>query len=505
MALPLNSVSKLNPFREGINKWRRISRNKIWACFILFELLCIRHYYINSHQTITDNKSITNDKAQVQANDVNFYNDYSFPYKKRQHQNAFTHMQQFSNERIKIDARNIRTLSVDASLSAGNNDQGPPYAYNPFTRDVPERGYPKRTHLVDYETSATEREIEKHDRLLVQGMYFMKAHDFQPLARAIANNNNADADANANPILKKVCLNIYLCNRRIPYINALLMGLSSYSSKETEADILQAEIHLLNTEKRKERLHFRYLTDTLSKLPFVHKVHNVTYRDEIYANITDRELIFREMFISDEISGLKICIESKLAYCLMMEEDAIVPVDFMTLLNEKVIEPLEKEGIISVDGSGSISVLSLYAYYNLVFKGKNRLHYSSYTRKQYYSDAARGNSERFSNKLPPFRHEYEIKEHQYMYGTVAMMYTRESAIILVEYLQKVGVDPIHNADEFMNADEYFPAEIGIPRKHVQPSLVNHIGYYSERLAFKPGGMFSQLNTDSRFMFDPGEF
>jgi len=402
-----------------------------------------------------------------------------------QYKNAY--VQLFANEPVQIGPLAIRTK---------NGIDFP--EFDPNTKDVTERGYPKNTHLVDYTTSAAEREIEKHDRYLVQGMYFMRTHDFKPLSQTI--------DRSKKEIEKKVCLNIYLCNRRIPYINALLMGLSSYSSKETEKDILKAEIHLLNTEKRKERLHFRYLNDKLSKLPFVHEVHNITYRDEIYHNITDRELIFREMFISDEISGLKICLESGLAYCIMMEEDAVVPVDFMTLLDDQVIAPLEKEGVIRVDGSGSISVLSLYSYYNLVTKGKLRLHYPSYTKRQYDKDAAKMNSERFSRSMPPFRHEYEITEKEYMYGTVAMMYTRDSAQKLVNYLQKVGVDPIHNADEFMNADEYFPSEVGIPRKHVQPSLVNHIGYYSERMAdFKARGMFSQLNTDSRFMFDPGDF
>ena len=56
----------------------------------------------------------------------------------------------------------------------------------------------------------------------------------------------------------------------------------------------------------------------------------------------------------------------------------------------------------------------------------------------------------------------------------------------------------------MNSNEYFPKVVGIPRLSVEPSLVNHIGYYSERMAnVKSRGMFSQLNTDSRFMFDAG--
>mmetsp|Transcript_3409 Transcript_3409/g.5243 ORF Transcript_3409/g.5243 Transcript_3409/m.5243 type:complete len:133 (-) Transcript_3409:182-580(-) len=121
----------------------------------------------------------------------------------------------------------------------------------------------------------------------------------------------------------------------------------------------------------------------------------------------------------------------------MMEEDAVVPVDFMTLLDKQVIEPLEKEGIIRVDGSGSISVLSLYSYYNLVVKGKQRLHFPSYTKREYYKDAAKMNSVRFSKSMPPFRHEYEITEKEYMYGTVAMMHTCDSAQKLVQYCKRL--------------------------------------------------------------------
>jgi len=40
----------------------------------------------------------------------------------------------------------------------------------------------------------------------------------------------------------------------------------------------------------------------------------------------------------------------------------------------------------SVDGSRSILVLSLYSYYNLVVKGKQRLHFPSYTKREYYKD-----------------------------------------------------------------------------------------------------------------------
>ena len=481
-----------------------ISRTKLWVAFFLMESLWIRQYYLSYLDLYEHGNNFGESSNHPHGVHQYTNNDDQNPY-----------IEHFSNDPIRTtgiqdhdehnNSNNIHIHGEQPQHPASRSrismfQESPLSKLDPNKMDVPEPGYPKETHLIDYQTSASEREIEKHDRLLVQGMHYMRTHDFQPLSHAI----EAHKEKKQNP--PKICLNIYLCNRRIPYINSLLLSLTSFSTPSNEQDFIQlAQVHLLNTEKRPERLHFKYMRETLSKLPFVHKVHNITYRDEIYENIHDRDLIFREMFISDEISGLKICVESGLEYCIMMEEDAVVPVDFMTLLKEQVIQPLEEGGVLKVDGSGDISVLSLYSYFNLVYKGVNRLHDPRYAKRRYVQDAAKLNSERYSESLPPFRREYKVEEKDYMYGTVAMVYTQESARKLVKYLQKVGVDPIHNADEFMNAAEYFPTEMGIPRKSVEPSLVNHIGYYSERMRdFTANGMFSQLNTDARFMFDAGE-
>lgn len=486
-----------NPFRSKTNGngsssrpavALSMNRGKVWMGFFLFELFWMRQYY-RSYTTAVNQQTLNHSNTYSSNADVNtrgtFGNNHA--------SNAY--VTDFSNDPI-----SVRNKQPSKRTRIDITEPSPLASLDPHKMDVPEPGYPKETHLVDYKTSASEREIEKHDRFLVQGMHYMKTHDFKPLAETIANH---EAQRKSPP---KICLNIYLCNRRIPYINSLLMSLTSFSSASNEKDLIQlAQVHLLNTEKRTERLHFRYMRETLSKLPFVHKVHNITYRDEIYQDITDRELIFREMFISDEISGLKICLESGLEYCVMMEEDAVVPVDFMTLLNEQVLQPLEHDGVLQVNSAGGISVLSLYSYFNLVYKGFNRLHTPRYAKRRYVNDVAKSNAERFSKTMPPHRNDFKVIEKDYMYGTVAMVYTRQSAEKLVKFLQQVGVDPIHNADEFMNANEYFPTEIGIPRKSVEPSLVNHIGFYSERMSdFTKNGMFSQLNTDARFMYDAGE-
>mmetsp|Transcript_34512 Transcript_34512/g.41285 ORF Transcript_34512/g.41285 Transcript_34512/m.41285 type:complete len:467 (+) Transcript_34512:39-1439(+) len=392
--------------------------------------------------------------------------------------------------------------TINAILLRGNKitDPVPPAPLPPEYPNIPERGYPKLTHLVDYTTSATEAEIEKHDRLLVQSLF--NFHLGGPFIRD-PSTIKSYTPTRQHIARRKLCLNIYLCNRRVPYINAMLTSLTSHSTKESREEFLEkVEVHLLNTEKRPERIDFRLVDEVLGKLPFVHEIHNVTYRDLIYKD-QEEDLDFREQFISDQLSGLNICIDSKLPYCIMMEEDAVVPVDFVQTLWEQVIEPLERDGLLDGDsGNGKISLVSLYAYHNLVFFGDARLHYASYSRGAYNEERSKSNTERGVEGLPRYEAKYKVKNKDYMYGTVAMLYTRESALKLITYLRMVGVDPRHNADEFMNADHYFPRYIGAPRKDVEPSLVNHIGFYSERMADK-SGMFSQLNTDARFTFDAG--
>lgn len=285
----------------------------------------------------------------------------------------------------------------------------------------------------------------------------------------------------------------------------MLTSLTSHSTERSrEAFLEKVELHLLNTEKRPERIDFRLVNEVLGRLPFVHEIHNITYRDVIYKD-EEEDPDFREQFISDQLSGLNICIESGLPYCVMMEEDAVVPVDFVQTLWEQVIEPLEREGALDSDSvEGKVSLISLYSYHNLVFFGDARLHYPSYSRGVYNEERSKSNTERKAEGLPPHEAKYKVNKKDYMYGTVAMLYTRESALKLISYLRMVGVNPEHNADEFMNADHYFPRYMGVPRKSVEPSLVNHIGFYSERMAdVKANGMFSQLNTDARFMFDAG--
>jgi hypothetical protein len=410
-------------FRKMI-KSKRISA---WLLFISFELFCIYRYYCQQkkhHHLIIYH--------EPNSNPIQLQYEYNHPH-------SSSTLSSISKRSIYIN-RKLSSLgtnyNITTSLSKLHQNK-----LDWDSIEVPEPGYPKRTHLVDYTTSATENEIEKHDRLLVQSIYYMKNYLHSNIHSADTSiqksKNNLNSNHNATP---KICLNIYLCNRRIPYINSLFMTLTSFSNNQHQQSFRSStQVHLLNTEKRKNRLYFPYLEEQLSKIDFIHEVHNVTYADEIYANVTkDRELDSKESFISDTLSGLKICLKSGLPYCVMMEEDAIVPVDFISLLLEQVIQPLEKKGLLNPeDGTGSISVLSLYSYYNLVFFGPHRLHYTRYSKNKYQEDKAKLNIERWGLNMVPYYPQYNIFDKDYKYGAVAMFYTRQSAIELVKYLSKV--------------------------------------------------------------------
>lgn len=517
----------------------------LWLCFILLEVICICHYHqyyktetstvnslssgagsifsseLSSISSTTSSIPITvktNQKSKEKA---------SIPITASISQNRFYSPEQQEDSIISLHI-NRKLGSSTASTTANPNDPSISTSYTKIppkdevdwdSIDVTEPGYPKATHLVDYDTSATEREVENHDRLLVQGMQYMKSYlNSDEMNRNTKEKENIDTNAkmsdeqnennrdSANNITQSICLNICVCNRRIPYVNSLLLTLNSHSNEQTKKEFLDnTQVRLVNTERRPGKMNFPYLKDKLSKIPFIHDVHNISYVDEIYSDIKDRELTSRENFLSDTLATLKVCVQSGLPYCILMEEDAVVPVDFISLLLRQVIEPLEKQGVLNrEDATGSVSILSLYSYYNLVFFGPHRLHYPRYTKNKYQDDRAKLNIERWGLDMLPYHPEFNIANKEYKYGTVAMFYTQESAKALVKYLTEVGVDPEHNADEFMNAEDHFPKIVGAKRKHVTPSLVNHIGFYSERMAhIRHRGMFNQLNTDSRFMFDPG--
>jgi hypothetical protein len=403
-------------------------------------------------------------------------------------------------------------------------------------RLLPEPTYPRRNIVQDFDTRAMRMEVAKHDRWILEGMMFMHYHLMQQQHQMIMSYaQNEFISRTRNATTPRLCISISVCNRRLPYIYTLLMSLIRQDLEKTTdpSNLLSmAQVNLLNIEKRPEeqvlfpntlyeQTFAQYLNETLATLPFIHRTYDLTRHDPILDPILqERTLTYHEITISDHLMILRTCLESGAPWCLILEEDAIVSQDFMTSIQDFILDPLDKK-------KASFSFISLYSYYNLVFKGDQRLTDPSYSKFFYEEDRGmgslyhglwdsrmmkrtmvknttkdEGSSIRSTTTNPPSKRIYTVSKRDYKYGAVANLYTLESVRKLIVYLEEIIVDnPEHNADEFINAEEHFPLASGTPRKQVDPSLVNHIGFYSERMIdVKDRGMFSQLNTDVRFVY-----
>jgi len=504
------------------NSTRRI-RLCLWTLFVTYELF---YLLLSTMTTNHQSESIHRNKVRMQR------------FEQRQQEQEEVLLDEtkadviISSNRENHDANNF--LFWNETKYSFNLDLATIEEWD--QRYVPEPGYPRKTVVEDFDTRAVQLEVAKHDDQILRGMKFMNQFLRQRYPQQVSSSSSSSSYYSSTPTdhPPRLCIVICICNRKIPYIYALLQSLIEEKIETEEEGIDSsplllsfAQIHLLNTEKRPEaqilhpntpynQSYTDYFHQTFSHLPFIHTLHDGTQYDaslmDILSQQQDKRLpTFHETTISDQLIALRICINSNSSWCLVMEEDAIASTNFASSLLEDVLNPLEKK-------RPSISIISLYSYYNLVFKGDLRLNDPSYSKFFYDEDVTKGyrkvinnynknitetSSEKTYTQSSYRRKRYSIQRKEYKYGAVANLYTFESARKLSVYLEEIIVDnPEHNADEYINAPENFPLAVGCRRKQVEPSLVNHIGFYSERMSdVTSRGMFSQLNTDVRFVYD----
>ena len=170
-----------------------------------------------------------------------------------------------------------------------------------------------------------------------------------------------------------------------------------------------------------------------------------------------------------------------------MEEDAVVADHFIANLERFVIGPYE-------DKKDQISSFSLFSYYNLVWYNTNRLVEKPYSSTKYDKDRAKTNAERRVLDMKPYQPHYKVVRKAYTSGAVAQLLPLEVAKKLSAFLQSKLPIPQDDADHYMNRE--FVRKMKRPRLQVEPSLVNHIGYYSERMRGQSEevqrGRFSQM-------------
>ena len=332
-----------------------------------------------------------------------------------------------------------------------------------------------------FKTAAVQEEVRKHDRMIVHATSYINR--MTPKKRIKWNVTSKQASK------QKVFLGISVTNRDVPYINTLIMSLLEGNKPDELNSMFQ--IHLFNTERRVEHLSFPLWRDQLSKIPLFH-LHNFS------ANSSLTRKGHRNQFFQDTRRGIELCVESKLAWCLLIEEDAVAPSHFTQLFEKFVLQPLKGQ-------ENKISVVSLYSYYNLVTKGPHRISENNYASNGYLKDREKSNAERLELGLDPYKASYKIRNSKYHAGTVALLYSKESALKLLDYFRSLGPHPSRDADLYINFSGFFPKFAKKKRRQIFPSLFNHIGFYSShKKTSKDGNFLTQLNTDVRWIFDAGK-
>eukprot|EP00532_Pseudo-nitzschia_australis_P017898 CAMPEP_0168312010 /NCGR_PEP_ID=MMETSP0142_2-20121227/67670_1 /TAXON_ID=44445 /ORGANISM="Pseudo-nitzschia australis, Strain 10249 10 AB" /LENGTH=301 /DNA_ID=CAMNT_0008264943 /DNA_START=99 /DNA_END=1001 /DNA_ORIENTATION=- len=200
--------------------------------------------------------------------------------------------------------------------------------------DIAEMNAPKKYPPPDllhenWGTLAVQEEARRHDRLIVESVaYFgsMTANDIAEMNAVGRMHTNAT----------DLCITIFSSNRAMPYLDALLMTL--LKGQKLERLLSFAQLNILNTEHRPERMEYQRMKD-LARFEFMN-IYNASEWRPLPAD-TSYPVHFRR----DTINALDICIESKLPYCLVLEDDAVTNVGFIDNLERFVIQRLKNNEI----------------------------------------------------------------------------------------------------------------------------------------------------------------
>lgn len=432
-----------------------------------------------------------------------------------------------------------------------NNEMQSLTKYEPF--------YPKKSRFHSFPTFATEQEMAKHDRFIIHSLLYMDKYVTPAYLQKYWQRPNIKEAQGPWNFPKKVCINILVKNRKIPYSNALLMTLmGSHAMGEPIPDLisapknnrllLYADFNIVDTERHNHN--YDETRRKLFQLPFVH-FHPYNSYTNILQNSLPSSIKLNK--ILDYIKSAKICIESELEWCLMMQEYTVVPHHFLNALKQQVIGPLESyaashrlhphetndEVFMRMK---KMSVVSLFSAYNSDLGSIMNIQNAEYSTNQYKKDRALLNSERKSMDLekasPPSYEFYPIDSSDVLQGGYdsALLFrtqfvktrllpmleelkTSESARILSDSLRNKKNSIVQKTHSEFDLEREIAAYSGIKRYRLEPSLVNRIGFYDEYFGealrtkeemppnkmYDPSIGITNWLTDPRFYFELGAY
>lgn len=428
------------------------------------------------------------------------------------------------------------SINSRRSIGSSNNSMQIPN-HDEMTNQhiVYEPGYPKKSRIHYFPTYATEKEMAKHDRYLVHGILYTDMLSDDYLQKHWSLPNTSDPAST-----RKICMTIFMKNRSQPYINALIMSLMmSHEEDEEEKqdgqksnkkgkghDLLSfIELNLFDVERNSLRSQqankesYDRQREKILSLPFlnVHRPYMMNNRknNPKFNSNTKSNLLLNK--IQDYILAADTCIQSKLPYCLIMEEYNIVPIDFLQSIQKYVIKPLEEQHNPINTG---MTVISLFSAYDSKTKSIMNINDVEYSRNYYEYHRGKLNSELSSLDLPEHTEStYDIIEDDEFGGSdgynSAMIFltsiVKEQLMPFLEETKRNLQEKNFDLDEYyLDLEKEFVKYTNGKRFTVEPSLINRIGFYDqdydddkydddERL-----GITNWL-TDPRFVFEVGEY
>ena len=385
---------------------------------------------------------------------------------------------------------------------------------------------PVESMIPNFPNRVVEKEVTKHDRLVVDSLAFVNsfnwAKKYLDLIQQRKQSQQSDSASVSGHLLNKqlhvprpsqtsspepLTLVFLTVNRAVPYIAVALASLIRGHTPEIFVERLN--VHVCNLEKRSDRIKSFHLFETLKeRFPFI-TFHSWNEKYPELKSVRGYD-VFMEEQRRDYVKALKICKEAAGPWCQIYEDDTLFPMRFVKKF-DKIAgskDVLESAGL---GGSGKtmqiqkskLLMIKLYNPFNDPLSKERNLYSEMYEQEAYDSDRAITAVEARDKGRSPDETKYSFQISLSGYGIVSNAYPLSSVEPLIEYLETEKFQRGHPTDTSINFS--YPIRSKKKVLEVTPSLVNHIGFYSENQDYLGQGaaLSKSISTDVRFNIDDG--
>ena len=233
---------------------------------------------------------------------------------------------------IGLFSENTENSDGKFSHNSANSIRGP-MPMDPLFDLKGEKDKPSSRSLIDYQgtkpfgvyqSEAVRREVEKHDRYVIDGMLYMGAFGRKQASKFMKRNPSV---SNSEP-RERTCMVIFTINRSIPYILVLL----SVLLRGHKSNVIRhgLDVHVINIEQRPNRLPYHLFDHLKDKMPFFHfQDWSQPYKETLQFQDQSDKFYYANQKIN-YLKALQLCKENESSWCLFLEEDALPTVDFIS-------------------------------------------------------------------------------------------------------------------------------------------------------------------------------